>query len=160
MLDPSVMSIEPPILPPAPSVPQIANQSSNFEFEFKDGSNVPTPSTADTSKELTDAEKKDKKREKKEKKKAKKEKHKAEKKQKELENLSAKEKEEFLRNLIEERPEYYDFKSEHCLMPLIPASNSYNRNFVLTMQHSGVKAIIDSIGKAIEEKYNVGKARE
>ena len=45
-------------------------------------------------------------------------------------------------------------------MPLIPSSNSYNRNFVITMGHSGVKFIIDSIGKNIQEKYNVSKERE
>jgi hypothetical protein len=51
--------------------------------------------------------------------------------------------------------EYYDFKSEHCLMPLIPSSNSYNRNFVLSIGHSGVKYIFDTISNNIQEKYNI-----
>ena len=37
-------------------------------------------------------------------------------------------------------------------MPLIPAANSYNRNFVLTMGHTGVKFIIDAIGVLITNK--------
>jgi hypothetical protein len=37
-------------------------------------------------------------------------------------------------------------------MPLIPAANSYNRNFVLTMGHTGVKFIIDAIGLSITNK--------
>jgi hypothetical protein len=38
--------------------------------------------------------------------------------------------------------EYYDFTSEHGLIPALPSNNSYNRNFVLSFGHSGVKFIL------------------
>ena len=41
--------------------------------------------------------------------------------------------------------EYFDIKSEHCLIPLIPSNNSFNRNMVLTFGHSGVKFIIEKL---------------
>lgn len=56
--------------------------------------------------------------------------------------MQQKDLDEFEKNLSNE---YYDFKSDHCLMPLLPSSNSYNRNFVLTMGHSGVKFIIEKL---------------
>ena len=41
--------------------------------------------------------------------------------------------------------ELFDIKSDHCLIPLIPTNNSFNRNMVLTFGHSGVKFIIEKI---------------
>ena len=38
--------------------------------------------------------------------------------------------------------EYFDFTSEHGLIPALPSNNSYNRNFVLSFGHSGVKFIL------------------
>ena len=43
--------------------------------------------------------------------------------------------------------EYFDIQSEHCLMPLLPQANSYNRCIVLSIAHSGVKHIIDRVTK-------------
>jgi hypothetical protein len=40
---------------------------------------------------------------------------------------------------------YFEVRSEHCLMPLLPQVNSYNRNMVLSMGHSGVKFIIEKV---------------
>ena len=94
---------------------------------------------------------------KKEKKKEKKRKEKEEKRANQKEKDREMEKAEFEKSLGDE---YYDFKSEHCLMPLIPSSNSYNRNFVLSMGHTGVKFIIDTIGRNVADIYNVSKARE
>ena len=38
--------------------------------------------------------------------------------------------------------EYYDFTSDHGLIPALPSNNSYNRNIVLSFGHSGVKFIL------------------
>ena len=43
--------------------------------------------------------------------------------------------------------EYFDVESEHCLMPLLPSVNSYNRNMVLSVGHSGVKYLLDRVAK-------------
>jgi hypothetical protein len=43
--------------------------------------------------------------------------------------------------------ENFDVVSEHCLMPLIPAANSFNRNMVLSIGHSGVKFVLDRVAK-------------
>ena len=43
--------------------------------------------------------------------------------------------------------EYFDVKSQHCLMPLMEVTNSYNRNFVLSFGHGGVRAIIERVGE-------------
>lgn len=43
--------------------------------------------------------------------------------------------------------EYFDVESVHCLMPLLPTANSYNRNMVLTISHGGVKFILDRVSK-------------
>ena len=45
-------------------------------------------------------------------------------------------------------------------MPLLPSSNSYNRNFVLSMGHSGVKFIIDTIGKEVEQNLMIEQEKE
>ena len=45
---------------------------------------------------------------------------------------------------------YFDVKSDHCLQPLLPQQNSYNRNMVLTMGHSGVKFIIEKVSGCLE----------
>ena len=45
---------------------------------------------------------------------------------------------------------YFDVKSDHCLQPLMPQQNSYNRNMVLTMGHSGVKFIIEKVSGSLE----------
>ena len=45
-------------------------------------------------------------------------------------------------------------------MPLLPSSNSYNRNFVLSMGHSGVKFIIDTIGKEVEQNLMLEQEKE
>lgn len=129
MLDPSLMNISPPILPPPILPPNASRNSDRDDFDDKD------------------KKKKKDKKDKKEKKKEKKKKEKEEKRMKEREEQSALEQAEFEKDLGED---YFDFKSEHCLMPLIPSSNSYNRNFVLTMGHSGVKFIIDAICKLID----------
>ena len=46
--------------------------------------------------------------------------------------------------------QYFEVKSEHCLMPLLPQVNSYNRNMVLSMGHSGVKHIIEKVSYNLE----------
>ena len=103
---------------------------------------IPQPITVDVDRESKEEDKKDKKKEKKRK-------EKEDKKAKEKADIAAQDKADFEKGLSDE---YYDFKSEHCLMPLIPAANSYNRNFVLTMGHTGVKFIIDAIGVLITNK--------
>ena len=55
---------------------------------------------------------------------------------------------------------YFDVKSDHCLMPLLPQQNAYNRNMVLSMGHSGVKFIIEKISKSLESEYKVHEVRE
>ena len=55
---------------------------------------------------------------------------------------------------------YFGVKSDHCLMPLLPQQNSYNRNMVLSMGHSGVKFIIEKISKSLESEYRVHEVRE
>ncbi|CDW89156.1 UNKNOWN [Stylonychia lemnae] len=55
--------------------------------------------------------------------------------------------------------EYFDVKSNHCLIPLIPSNNSHNRNMVLTFSHSGVRYIIDKIQNSSEEKQKLLTAR-
>lgn len=51
--------------------------------------------------------------------------------------------------------QYFEVKSEHCLMPLLPQVNSYNRNMVLSMGHSGVKFIIEKISRKLEQDFKV-----
>ena len=55
---------------------------------------------------------------------------------------------------------YFDVKSDHCLMPLLPQQNAYNRNMVLSMGHSGVKFIIEKISRSMESEYQVHEVRE
>ena len=55
---------------------------------------------------------------------------------------------------------YFDVKSDHCLMPLLPQHNAYNRNMVLSMGHSGVKFIIEKISRSLESEYQVSEVRE
>lgn len=46
-------------------------------------------------------------------------------------------------------------------MPLLPQVNSYNRNMVLSMGHSGVKFIIEKISRKLEQEFKVsGNVRE
>jgi hypothetical protein len=40
-------------------------------------------------------------------------------------------------------------------MPLLPSSNSYNRNMVLTFNHTGVKFIIEKVAKQVEEESRI-----
>ena len=101
-------------------------------------------------------EKKEKeKREKKEKKRRKKEKRKVEEEVRKEEEKVEKKEEEYLNG----KPEFYDIESEHCLIPLLPSNNSYNRNMVLAFNHSGVKFIFESIQKLIMEKNNLNTTR-
>ena len=55
---------------------------------------------------------------------------------------------------------YFDVKSDHCLMPLLPQQNAYNRNMVLSMGHSGVKFIIEKISHSLESEFQVHEVRE
>lgn len=55
---------------------------------------------------------------------------------------------------------FFDVKSEHCLQPLLPQQNSYNRNMVLTMSHSGVKFIIEKISVSLEQEFKVKEVRD
>lgn len=55
---------------------------------------------------------------------------------------------------------YFDVKSDHCLMPLLPQQNSYNRNMVLSMGHSGVKFIIEKISQSLESELQVREVRD
>jgi len=54
---------------------------------------------------------------------------------------------------------FFDVKSEHCLMPLLPQANSYNRNMVMSMGHSGVKFIIEKISQKMEEEFTTTDVR-
>ena len=60
---------------------------------------------------------------------------------------------------LQEFPEYFDIKSEHCLMPNIPSSNSFNRNLVLTFAHNGVKYIMDRVAKSVMENKEISRIR-
>lgn len=55
---------------------------------------------------------------------------------------------------------HFDVKSDHCLQPLLPQQNSYNRNMVLTMGHSGVKYIIEKVSLSIEQVTRVKEVRD
>lgn len=55
---------------------------------------------------------------------------------------------------------YFDVKSDHCLMPLLPQHNAYNRNMVLSMGHSGVKFIIEKISSSLESEFQVKEVRD
>ena len=39
--------------------------------------------------------------------------------------------------------EYFDFTSDHGLIPALPSNNSYNRNLVISFSHSGVQFILN-----------------
>ena len=56
--------------------------------------------------------------------------------------------------------EYFDIKSTHSLIPLLPYNNSYNRNMALTFSHSGVKYILDRLLHKQDEHSEVLKMRE
>lgn len=44
-------------------------------------------------------------------------------------------------------------------MPNMPSSNSFNRNFVLTFAHNGVKYILDKLAKSVLENKEINRIR-
>ena len=56
--------------------------------------------------------------------------------------------------------EYFDIKSQHSLIPLLPYNNSYNRNMVLTFSHSGVRFIMDRILATQDDYRQVFRMRD
>jgi hypothetical protein len=48
--------------------------------------------------------------------------------------------------------EYFDIKSMHQLIPILPFNNSYNRNMAITFSHSGVRFILERLA-AFQNEY-------
>jgi hypothetical protein len=86
--------------------------------------------------------------------------HKKEKKEKKRDKKHKHKKEKLQNSDFASLPiEYFDFTSDHGLIPALPSNNSYNRNLVISFGHSGVQYILNQIFLKQDESLILQKMR-